>query len=349
MADGVDDGAELLVPAPEFVGFFAAIRKIHRLPSLSVDAVVFGRHARFLFERFSEQAEMMEADRFGNRTDGFIRLAQQQGGLFEAVFDEVFVGRRLHQQAECTQAGGLAAGGALREVTQSDVFGVVCGDVLEHLLRADGIDIVGFRGGERCVLAQQQHEREQAHEDVQGIGGGALRRELQEFAQQGQGAALPLCRICQRAERQGAFVKDGGEIVIGGTAGQKAQLVGGVEKAVVVRVFSCLDAVDDVLVDEDAFAAPYDDMFAKRLHVDDAVGGIEELQVVMPVHDVKGGIERQALAMCRFAYEVGERFGRVWVGGFEIRFGHGGLLLAVFEKCIRQRWQYLVNFCRYSG
>ena len=310
-------------------GLFLSIYReiLSRYRSCMRGAVVFGRHARFLFERFSEQAEMMEADRFGNRTDGFIRLAQQQGGLFEAVFDEVFVGRRLHQQAERTQAGGLATGGTLREVIERDVFGVVRGDVLEHLLRADGIDIVGFRRGERGVLAQEQHEREKAHEDVQGVGGRALCRELQEFAQQGQSVALPFRCLRQQAERQGIPIEDGSEVVIGRAAGQEAQLVGGIEKAVVVRVFSCLDAVDNVLIDEDALAALYGDVFAKRLHVDDAVGGIEELQVVMPVHDVKGGVERQAFAICRLAHEVGECLCGVRVRGFEIRFVHGGLLL----------------------
>ena len=74
---------------------------------------------------------MVKADGLGDGRDGGVRLAQQQGGLFETVFDEIFVWRRLERGAERAQAGGLAAVGARCKRVQCDVFGVVRGDVLE--------------------------------------------------------------------------------------------------------------------------------------------------------------------------------------------------------------------------
>ena len=82
-------------------------------------------------EGFPEQAELVKADGFGNLADGRLRLAQQQRGLFETVFDEIFIRRRIQRGVERAQAGGFAAMGALREVFERDVFGVVRGDVLE--------------------------------------------------------------------------------------------------------------------------------------------------------------------------------------------------------------------------
>ena len=94
-------------------------------------AVCFRCLACLCLERFSEQADVMKADGFSNGIGWLIRLAQQQCGLFEAVFDEILVRCRLHASAECAQAGGLAAVGARCKRVKRDVFGVVRGDVLE--------------------------------------------------------------------------------------------------------------------------------------------------------------------------------------------------------------------------
>ena len=76
----------------------------------------------------------MKTDGLGDVGDRLIRLAQQQGGLFETVFDEVFVRRRLECGAERAQAGRLRAMRARGERVKRDVLGVVRGDVLEDVL-----------------------------------------------------------------------------------------------------------------------------------------------------------------------------------------------------------------------
>ena len=53
--------------------------------------------------------------------------------------------------------------GALREVFERDVFGVVRGDVSEDLLCAEGVAVFsGLAVFERCMGAQEQNEREEA-------------------------------------------------------------------------------------------------------------------------------------------------------------------------------------------
>ena len=109
---------------------------------------------------------------------GGVRLAQQQGGLFEAVFDEIVVRRRLERGAERAQAGGLGAVRAHGERVERDVLGVMRGDVLEDVPRAHRIRVVALcSGGERCVRAQQQHEFEKMHEDRRRKSGRSLLRE----------------------------------------------------------------------------------------------------------------------------------------------------------------------------
>ena len=80
----------------------------------------------------------MKADGFGDGVSWLVRLTQHHRVLFEAVFDEILVRRRLHASAECAQAGGLAAVVARCKRVQCDVFGVVRGDVLEDVPRAYG-------------------------------------------------------------------------------------------------------------------------------------------------------------------------------------------------------------------
>ena len=81
--------------------------------------------------------------------------------------------------------------------------------------------------------------------------------------------------------------------------------------------------MDDIFPEEAAFALPDRDEVLERLYFDRAFGDIEELHVVMPVHDMECRIERQRSSVCRFADAVRKCFGGIRIFGFDIFARHG--------------------------
>lgn len=274
----------------------------------------------------------MEADGFGDCGDGIVRLAQAQGGLFETVFDEIIVRRRRHAGAERAQAGGLAAVRARGEVVERDIFGVMRRDIVKDLLGAEGVGVLlFFRGRERRVRAQEQDELEKMQQDAVIVKVGRLRCKGGEFLQQMDGVTFPRGLLRQRAERQRRAVEDAGDVVIGGQAGQagqKAQLVGGIEQVVIMVGLCRVDAVDDALAEERALALRHGEAVFERLDLDRAVGDVEELQVIMPMHDMEAGIGRRRLAVQRFADAIGKGRGSIRIFCLEVGWTHRKPLLS---------------------
>ena len=101
----------------------------------------------------------------------------------------------------------------------------------------------------------------------------------------------------------------------GGMEGQ--EVLGEKEAVVVARAFSS-DMVDDVLVDENTVSPGDFHGFFQCLQGDFAIRHADELQVLVPVHDLKARISRDGIVVDDIEHQIGKTGITVQVGGMDV-------------------------------